>query len=263
MKIQYFKEYSDCLSRDMEYKIYGHSGKICLVISTQNNRFHEWEYRGMFDTVKEEIDRGRIRFVTCDSIDLETWSNDYGDPTYRFTTHENWVQYLVTELMPSVCEKLHDENPWWVIGASIGATHAANVFFRFPDRFDGVLGLSGIYDVDMYYASYHNEITYQNNPMAYLYNISPEHDYIKKYNRAQIIFCVGQGMWEEQTLVQTRQFEQILKAKGIQAWFDYWGYDVYHDWPWWRVQLPYFIRLMLEHQKNTFRLDDALLKKAD
>ena len=51
MQIQYFKEYSQSLQRDMEYKIYGHAGKICLVIPTQNNRFHEWEWRHMYDTV--------------------------------------------------------------------------------------------------------------------------------------------------------------------------------------------------------------------
>jgi esterase/lipase superfamily enzyme len=27
----------------------------------------------------------------------------------------------------------------------------------------------------------------------------------------------------------------------VPAWFDYWGYDVNHDWPWWRRQLPYFL----------------------
>ncbi|MGN1079279.1 MAG: alpha/beta hydrolase-fold protein, partial [Alphaproteobacteria bacterium] len=33
----------------------------------------------------------------------------------------------------------------------------------------------------------------------------------------------------------------ILRSKGINAWVDYWGYDVPHDWPAWRVQLPYFL----------------------
>ena len=27
MKIEYFKEYSHCLNRDMEFKVYGHGGK--------------------------------------------------------------------------------------------------------------------------------------------------------------------------------------------------------------------------------------------
>lgn len=60
MQIQYFKEYSQSLQRDMEYKIYGHAGKICLVIPTQNNRFHEWEWRHMYDTVQDEIEQERF-----------------------------------------------------------------------------------------------------------------------------------------------------------------------------------------------------------
>jgi esterase/lipase superfamily enzyme len=26
---------------------------------------------------------------------------------------------------------------------------------------------------------------------------------------------------------------------------DYWGFDVDHDWCWWRVQLPYFMEKVL------------------
>lgn len=111
MQIQYFKEYSQSLQRDMEYKIYGHAGKICLVIPTQNNRFHEWEWRHMYDTVQDEIEQGKIRFVACDSIDMETWSNCYGDPLYRFDMHETWMKYLVDELIPSVQKKLNDFAP--------------------------------------------------------------------------------------------------------------------------------------------------------
>ena len=48
MQVQYIKEYSNCLDREMEYKIYGQGGKLCLAIPSQNGRFFEWEDRGMF-----------------------------------------------------------------------------------------------------------------------------------------------------------------------------------------------------------------------
>ena len=47
MQVQYIKEYSNCLDREMEYKIYGQGGKLCLAIPSQNGRFFEWEDRGM------------------------------------------------------------------------------------------------------------------------------------------------------------------------------------------------------------------------
>lgn len=39
MKVEYYKEYSPCLERDMEYKVYGHAGTPILVFPTQNGRF--------------------------------------------------------------------------------------------------------------------------------------------------------------------------------------------------------------------------------
>ena len=35
--------------------------------------------------------------------------------------------------------------------------------------------------------------------------------------------------------------KEIMASRGISGWVDFWGYDVNHDWPWWRKQLPYFV----------------------
>ena len=40
--------------------------------------------------------------------------------------------------------------------------------------------------------------------------------------------------------------DRILKEKGVPAWFDYWGFDVAHDWPYWLRQAPYFIEKILQ-----------------
>ena len=40
--------------------------------------------------------------------------------------------------------------------------------------------------------------------------------------------------------------ESIMRSKGVDnIWFDHWGNDVDHDWPWWRVQIPYFLGKLL------------------
>ncbi len=57
----------------------------------------------------------------------------------------------------------------------------------------------------------------------------------------RLVFCCGQGAWEERMLAETRELEQILREKDIPAWVDYWGTDVSHDWPWWHRQLQYFV----------------------
>ena len=39
----------------------------------------------------------------------------------------------------------------------------------------------------------------------------------------------------------SRELDRVLSEKGIDHWADFWGYDVNHDWVWWRRQLPYFL----------------------
>ena len=71
MKVEYYKEYSPCLKRDMEFKVYGHAGTPILVFPTQNGRFYDFENNGMVATVEGLIDNGNIQLFCCDSIDLE------------------------------------------------------------------------------------------------------------------------------------------------------------------------------------------------
>jgi hypothetical protein len=43
MEMQYFKEYSPELGRDMECKLYGHAGRPMLYIPCQDGRFFDFE----------------------------------------------------------------------------------------------------------------------------------------------------------------------------------------------------------------------------
>ena len=49
MNINYYKEYSSILNRDMEYKVFGDTGRICLAFPAQNGRFYDFENFGMVD----------------------------------------------------------------------------------------------------------------------------------------------------------------------------------------------------------------------
>ena len=50
MEMQYFKEYSPALGREMECKIYGHAGRPVLYIPCQDGRFFDFEDFHMADT---------------------------------------------------------------------------------------------------------------------------------------------------------------------------------------------------------------------
>ena len=53
MKVEYFKEYSNCLNREMEFKIYGHTGIPLLVFPAQDGRFYDFENFGMVSVIAD------------------------------------------------------------------------------------------------------------------------------------------------------------------------------------------------------------------
>ena len=59
------------------------------------------------------------------------------------------------------------------MGAALGALHAADLFFRFPALFDGLLALSGIYTASYGFGDYMDEVVYRNSPVDYLAGMSP------------------------------------------------------------------------------------------
>jgi len=126
-------------------------------------------------------------------------------------------------------------------GFSLGATHAAITFFRRPDLFGGMMAFSGCYDTDYFWHGWCNETLYENAPIRFLANMPEDHPYIDLYNQRRIVFCVGQGAWEDEGRRTTAMMRDVMESKGIDAWVDFWGYDVNHDWPWWRKQIRYFL----------------------
>jgi esterase/lipase superfamily enzyme len=132
----------------------------------------------------------------------------------------------------------------WSTGCSMGALHAANFFFKRPDVFDGVIALSGLYSMQGFIGDYGDDNTFYNSPLQYLPNLSdPWH--LELYRRAKIVFAVGQGNWETEAIADTQVMQQLLASKNVPAWFDYWGYDVPHDWTSWRNMMPYFLEKIL------------------
>lgn len=242
MEMRYYKEYSSALQRDMECKVYGHAGRPVLFIPCQNGRFFDFENYRMTDTWAPWIESGQVTVFAIDTLDIETWSAG-GDAYHRVRRHEQWMRYIVDEMVPFI-ESVAGRRDIIAFGCSLGATHAVNLYFRFPDQFTGLLALSGIYSADFGFGGYMDEVVYRNSPVHYLHDMPLGHPYIKKYNRNQGIICVGQGDWEVPET--TRMLDTVFRSKGINVWVDYWGHDVAHDWPWWYKQVEYFVPKLLE-----------------
>ncbi|MBQ4251828.1 MAG: esterase family protein [Erysipelotrichaceae bacterium] len=249
METFYTKWYSENLNRDMEIKVYGHHGKPIMFIPCQDGRFFDFEGFGMDNTFSPWIESGQCMVFAIDSIDKETWSDKNGDPYWRIRKHEQWINYITREVVPFIRNYVNEKNGWEgfpgikPFGCSMGATHTLNLFLRFPDLFDGCLALSGVYNASFFLGDYMDEVVYRNSPTDYIQNMQPGHPFIEKYNMHKGIVCCGRGAWEDSWSNEHMKYH--FERLGIRIWFDFWGEDVNHDWPWWHKQVPYFLPHLL------------------
>lgn len=230
---------SAALGHDMGLKVYGHDGRPVIAFPSQEGRYWDFESWGMIDACAGLIEAGRARIIAVDGIDWQSWANWSAHPADRARRHEAYDRYLVTELAPFV-RQLSGHATAWVTGASMGAYHAANAIFRHPDLFDGLVAMSGLYQLRMFIGDEVDDSVYFNSPLLYLPGLEDPW-YLGLIRSARLAFVVGQGAWEEEMIADTRAMEEVLRAKGIPAIVDLWGEDVDHDWPWWRRMLPYYL----------------------
>ena len=240
MNIQYFKHYSSHLGRDMEFKVYGHGGRPVLFIPCQAGRFFDFENFHMIDHWAHWIEQGLCTVYSVDTIDNEAWAAQGADNRWRIENHERWYNYVVEEFVPTI-HSMSGYRGIMTFGASMGAMHAANLFFRRPDLFDGVFAISGLYDSGEFFGDYVDDLVYNNCPVYYLANMPHDHHYIDMYNNRKILIVVGQGKWEGPLIESTRRLDGVLRSKGINAQVDYWGFDVDHDWPWWYKMVAHYV----------------------
>ena len=249
MHIEYHEFYSSSLNRVMPFKSYGHSGKPIIVFPSSGGSFYEYEDFKMIEACSALIEVGAVRFYTPESVDSESWLSKGKWPGDMARMHNAYDSYIVRELALFIKDHSGWQGGFIATGCSMGGYHSANFFFRHPDVFDTVIALSGLYDARFFVGNdISDQDVYFNSPVDYLANLS-DHYYLDAYRNGNIIVCTGQGNWEEATIRDTRLLKDILDSKGVPSWIDFWGYDVDHDWPWWRVQMPYFLKSLKDQGK--------------
>ena len=225
--------------------VYGQGGKPVLVLPSQDGGRRDFEGFGMLAACEPFLREGQITLYCVDSVDRETWSHYSAQPRQRMEQHERWIGFLTQEFLPFMKADTGWEGGVMTLGCSMGATHAANLALRFPQLFDSLIALSGAYDAAWLLYGYMDDLVYLNSPVHFIPNIPIGGHYVEELNRSRLVFCCGQGAWEEEMQRSLRLLQGAFEEKGIQAWVDFWGHDVNHDWPWWRRQLGYFLPRVL------------------
>ncbi len=231
--------YSPNLYKNMEIAVYGHYGFALLMFPTAGADFLEYERFQMIDAIAPFINEGKCKVFSINSINNESWLNKQMYPPHKSIRHGQYNQYVVEEVVNFIFNHCHGQVPIITTGASLGAYHAANMFFRRPDLFRGTIAMSGVYDLKRYTDGYYDQHVYFNSPVDYLPNLTDENLLNRIRNNLGIVIASGQGEYEDPGA--SIHWSNILNSKGIKHWLDLWGHDMRHDWPTWREMLPYFL----------------------
>jgi len=239
MRREISKFYSPILNKEMDIVAYGDYGFALLLFPTAAADYLEYERFQLIDTLKPYIEGGKCKVYSINSINNESWLNDEMSPHDKAARHEQFNRYVIDEVVPFIYKDSNGEVPIITSGASLGALHSANTFFRRPDIFKGTIAMSGSYDLTDYSKGYFDETCYFNSPVHYLPNLEDENVLNELRNSNHIHILTGQGNYENPK--GSEILSEILNAKGVPNELEMWGFDVPHDWPTWRKMLPYVI----------------------
>ncbi len=232
--------HSDRLARQMEIVTYGHYGIPLLMFPTAAADYLEYERFLLIDAIAPFIDSGKVKVFSINSINSEAWLNRQAHPRDAAARQQQYNGYITEEVVPYIWSSCQGRTGIITTGASLGAFHCANQVFRRPDLFDGMIAMSGSYDIrDYYHGDYYDENVYFNNPVDYLPNLNDAVNLPALRQKSHLHILTGQGAYENADA--SRRLAGILAEKGIPHELDIWGYDMPHDWPTWRAMLPHYL----------------------
>ena len=236
-----FGWYSSRLGLEMPIVSYGYGGHPLLLLPTAQADYLENERFYLIKAIEPYIMAGKIQVFSIDSINRHAWMNSKIPVREAARRNALYAAYIEEEVVPHIRRVTSNQNARLAIsGASFGAFHAANQFFRRPDLFDTLIAMSGFYDLEPDYTEgYMDDNLYFNNPVSYLGNMPEGRTLDRLRHETQIHIISGQGNYEAPHC--SKKLSTLLWNKGIGNNLDLWGHDVPHDWPSWRDMLPYYV----------------------
>lgn len=223
----------------MQVAVYGHYGFALMMIPTAASDYLEYERNGIIDSLEKYIYEGKVKVYCINSINDESWLNPHMHGYDQAMRHQAYNDYIIKEVVPFIKDTTSSKTDIIACGISFGALHAANQFFKHPEIFQGLIGISGCYDLSAYSNGYFDNNVYFNSPVHYLPQLKVE-SHLAMYRQSRHIhFITGQGAYEVPDY--SRHISSILNSKDVPHELDIWGYDIPHDWWAWRKMLPYYI----------------------
>ncbi len=245
MKKRLERVQSPQLGRTISLWSYGHWGPPLVVFPTAAGFAHEWEAQGMVEALSPWLEAGKLKLYCPESNVAEAWTKKENDAAWRIQRHALYEKWVVETLVPHIREDCNSPAgsqalPMMTAGASLGAYYSANIALKYPEIFRWALCMSGRYLMTHFTDGFSNLDVYLNNPLAYVQGLSGEP--LERVRRSTHLTLVcGQGAFEEGCIEETQALGDLFDAKGIPHDRDIWGYDVAHNWAWWKRQAQYHL----------------------
>ena len=231
--------YSHNLQKEMPVAVYGYYGFALLLVPTAAADYLEYERFQLIQSLQPFIDGGKVKVFSINSINNESWMNNSMDPYQKSIRHQKFNDYVFNEVIPYVKTHTSNETPIFISGASFGALHSMNLFLKRPDLINGVIAMSGVYDLTEYTKGHFDDDVYFNSPQHYMPNLT-DHIILEQIRQSHHIHIFS-GSGSHEAPDAARSFAGILYNKGINYELDIWGQEWPHDWNTWRYVLPHYI----------------------
>ena len=239
MKRELTSWFSPSLQKEMPIASYGDYGFALLLVPTAAADYLEYERFQLMETLAPYINGGKVKIFSINSINNESWLNNEMAGEHKAIRQNQFNQYVYNEVIPFIKNSTSNETPIITCGASFGALHSMNLFLKRPDLINGVIAMSGVYNLMEYTKGFYDEQVYYNSPMHYIPNLTAHAvlEQIRSSNHIHIL--TGSGEYEAPDAA--KEFAGVLYSKGINYELDVWGTEWKHDWPTWRAMLPAYL----------------------
>ncbi|MFN2582524.1 MAG: esterase family protein [Candidatus Dormibacteria bacterium] len=235
---QHDRWYSQRLYSDVNVVRWGHYGQPVIVFPTAGGDAEEIERMHLVDAVGAQLEAGRVKLYSCDSVAGAAMLRGDGSAGYRAALLNAFHEFVRNEMIPAIRLDCHsDQIPVVAAGASIGAFNALALLCRYPDVVAAAIGMSGTYDVGRFVGDGGGEDLYFATPLYFVPGLQGEHLTLLRSRFA--VLASGEGRWEN--IGESWRMADVLGGQGVPNRVDPWGPQYDHDWQTWREMLPTYL----------------------
>lgn len=213
MDIKYYREFSQCLQRETEMKVYG--GKGAPVLYFVNDEKDKIVHECLMELAQAQ----RVQvFEIANPLSI---IDDKSNQVHASYLLEQYYYYIVHEVIPHVfrlntrANNGQRQQGVYTVGEGSVSGAAVNYFLRRPDIFLGTLSLNGIFNLSFYFGDFIDKNVYDNCPTIYLSKMDDNHPYIKRYNDLDKIYILNKH--EPATFDSAQELQEILHTHKISA----------------------------------------------